>query len=127
MAGRARGDRGDVSVQVVVLTPVLLLLVLVSVQAALWYHAAQLADNAAADGASAAARHGADADAGTAALTGFVLDAGGRLVAGGVTSDGVVMTATATVHVAHVLPGWPDAVTRHASAPIERITTGVGT
>ena len=47
------------SLQVVLLTPLLLLLVLVSVQAALWYHAVQLADSAAADGASAAARYGA--------------------------------------------------------------------
>jgi Flp pilus assembly protein TadG len=126
MRGHGRGERGDVSLQVVLLTPLLLLLVLVSVQAALWYHAAQLADSAAADGASAAARYGAGPGAGTAALAHFVLDAGGRLVTSAVTGDGTAMVASATVHVPHLLPGWPEVVTRRASAPIERLTPAVG-
>lgn len=126
MTRRGRRDRGEVSLQVVLLTPVLLLLVLVSVQAALWYHAVQLADNAAADGASAAARYAAGIDAGSAALAGFVADAGGHLVAGAVTGDGTVMTATATVRVPHLLPGWPDTVTRQATAPVERLTVEAG-
>ena len=124
--GRGRRNRGDVSLQVVLLTPLLLLLVLLSVQAALWYHAAQLADSAAADGAAAAARYGAGPATGTAAVAAFVTDAGGRLVASGVSGNGTTMVATATVHVPHVLPGWPDAVTRQASAPIERLTSAVG-
>jgi Flp pilus assembly protein TadG len=118
-----RCDRGEVSLQVVVLTPVLLLLVLVVVQAALWYHAAQVADNAAGDGASTAARRGASAALGSAAVADFVADAGGRLVEAHVSADGTTMVATATVHVPHVIPGWPDTVTRHATAPIERITS----
>ena len=121
-----RGDRGDVSLQVVLLTPLLLLLVLVSVQTALWYHAAQLAGSAAADGASAAARYGAGAGVGDAALAAFVTDAGGRLVSSGVHGEGTAMVATVTVHVPRVLPGWPDVVTRRASAPIERLTPAVG-
>jgi Flp pilus assembly protein TadG len=117
----ARGDRGEVSLQVVLLTPVALLLVLVSVQTALWYHAAQLADNAAADGAAAAARHGADAGVGRTAVVDFVREAGGRLVAADVSGDGVQMVASATIHVPGVLPGWPDSVTRRATAPVERL------
>ena len=122
MARRRPADRGEVTLQVVVLTPVLLLLVLVSVQAALWYHAAQLADNAAGDGAAAAARHGTGAITGPAALADFVADAGGSLVAGTVDGDGHVVTAVATVRVPHLLPGWPTAVTRRATAPVERLT-----
>ena len=106
----------------VLLTQVVLLLVLVSVQAALWYHAAQLADSAAADGAAAAARFAAGTGAGEAAIAEFVADAGGQLVAAGVSADGTAMVATVTVHVPHVVPGWPDVVTRRASAPIERLT-----
>ena len=109
--------------QVVLLTPVVLLLVLVVVQAALWYHAAQVADNAAGDGASTAARQGAGPAAGPAAAADFVSDAGGRLVQAHVSADGTTMVATATVHVPHVLPGWPDTVTRRAVAPIERLTS----
>jgi Flp pilus assembly protein TadG len=117
-----RDDRGDVSLQVVLLTPVVLLLVLVSVQAALWYHAVQLADNAAADGAASAARRGADAAAGTAAVAEFVREAGGRLLATEVVNDGNEMVVSATIHVPSVVPGWPDAVTRRATAPVERLT-----
>jgi hypothetical protein len=120
---RPRRDRGEVSVQVVLLTPVLLLLVLVVVQAALWYHAAQVADNAAADGAATAARLGAGAAAGSAAAAGFVSEAGSQLVEAHVAADGTTMVATATVHVPHVLPGWPDTVTRRSAAPIERLTS----
>jgi Flp pilus assembly protein TadG len=123
---RRRRDRGEVNVQVVLLTPVVLLLVMVVVQAALWYHAAQLADNAAADGAAAAARYGADAAAGSGALARFVSDAGGRLLVANVSADGNTIVAAATVHVPHVVPGWPDTVTRRATAPIERITSVVG-
>jgi Flp pilus assembly protein TadG len=121
MRSRPTRDRGEVSLQVVLLTPVLLVLVLVVVQAALWYHAAQLAENAASDGASAAARRGAGVAVGHGALTDFVADAGGGLVGGGVGVDATDMVATATVHVPHVLPGWPDTVTRTARAPIERL------
>jgi Flp pilus assembly protein TadG len=117
-----RDDRAEVSLQVVLLTPVVLLLVLVSVQAALWYHAVQLADSAAADGAATAARQGADASAGTTAVVEFVREAGGRLVASDIASDGSEIVASATIHVPGVVPGWPDSVTRRATAPIERLT-----
>jgi len=120
---RRHRESGEVSVQVVLLTPVVLLLVLVVVQAALWYHAVQVADNAAADGASTAARRGAGVDAGSAAVADFVSDAGGRLLVARVSADGTEMIATATLHVAHVIPGWPDIVTRRATAPIERLTS----
>ncbi len=120
---RRRGDKGEVSLQVVLLTPVVLLLVMVVVQSALWYHTAQLAENAAADAASTAARYGAGPAAGPDAAAGFVADAGGQLVVASVSADGTEMIATATVHVPHVVPGWPDTVTRRATAPIERITS----
>ena len=117
-----RGDRGEVALQVVLLTPLVLLLVLVSVQAALWYHAAQLADSAAADGAAAAARYAAGDRCRVGRHRPVRGRAGGRLVSAGVSADGTAMVATVAVHVPHVVPGWPDAVTRRASAPIERLT-----
>jgi Flp pilus assembly protein TadG len=116
------GDRGEVSLQIVLLTPLVLLLVLVSVQAALWYHAAEVADSAAADGAAAAARYAAGTGTGTAAVAQFVAESGGRLVSASISADGTAMVATVAVHVPTVVPGWPDTVTRRASAPIERLT-----
>ena len=126
MRTRAGNDRGEVSLQVVLLTPVVLLLVLASVQAALWYHAAQIADSAAADGAQAAARYGAGPSDGSVALAALVADAGGSLVRGDVAAVGERMVASATVRVAGVLPGWPVTVTRRAEVPIERLTPGGG-
>jgi Flp pilus assembly protein TadG len=122
MRPRPRRDRGEVGLQVVLLTPVLLVLVLVVVQTALWYHAAQLAENAASDGAAAAARHGAGTAVGTSALSQLVADAGAALIGGRVDVEETAMVATATVHVPHVLPGWPGTVTRQARSPIERLT-----
>jgi Flp pilus assembly protein TadG len=122
MARRCSCDRGEVALQVVLLTPIVLLLVLMSVQAALWYHAAELADSAAADGAAAAARYAAGTGAGSAAIAQFVAESGGRLVSATVSADGTAMVATVAVHVPRVVPGWPDTVTRRASAPIERLT-----
>jgi Flp pilus assembly protein TadG len=121
---RRRGDGGEVSLQVVLLTPVLLLLVLVVAQAALWYNAVQLADNAASDGASAAARRGAGADAGVQEAMDMVThDAGGRLAGVPVVRVGPTdVVATVSVHVPHVIPGWPSSVTRTAHAPRERLT-----
>jgi Flp pilus assembly protein TadG len=121
-ATRIERDSGEVALQVVLLTPLVLLLVLVSVQASLWYHAAQLADSAATDGASAAARFGAGTGAGEAAVARFVADAGGQLMSVALSVEGTTMVATVTVHVPGVVPGWPDVVTRRASAPIERLT-----
>ena len=121
-SGNAGADRGEVSLQVVLLAPALLLLLLVVVQAALWFHAVQVAESAASDGASAAAHLAAGAGVGQAALADLVADAGARLNSGGVSRTETDMVATATVHVPHVLPWWPESVTRTARAPIERLT-----
>jgi Flp pilus assembly protein TadG len=118
---RATRDGGEVSLQTVLLTPVLLALVLVVVQAALWLHAVQIADNAAADGADAARRYLAtDAD-GVAAASDFVTGSRSQL-AGPPTvqrlGDRVVVDVV--VRVPAIVPGWATSVHRSASGPIEQ-------
>jgi hypothetical protein len=93
---------------------------------ALWYHAAQAADSAAADGAAAAARFGGGTGVGAAAVARFAAEAGVRLEAERVEGEGIDMVASATVRVPHVLPFWPSTVTRSARAPVERLTEVAG-
>ncbi len=108
--------------QTVIVTPVLLSCVLLVVQVALWFHSAQLADHAAADGAAAAARYGATDRDGSAAAQALVADAGARLLAVPAVErgDGAV-AVTVRVRVPRVVPGWPTEVQRRAAEPLERI------
>jgi Flp pilus assembly protein TadG len=62
--GVSGNERGAATVEAVVVFPVLLLLVMVVFQFALWYHASALATAAAQDGARAARAEGATAQAG---------------------------------------------------------------
>lgn len=65
-----RGESGSVSVQLVVATPLLLLMIMLVVQFALWQHAVHVADAAAREGVTAARLHGGTDMAGqTAAQT----------------------------------------------------------
>lgn len=61
-----RRERGAVSAELVVATPLLLLLVLAVVQFALWQHAVHVADAAAQEGARSARLEGGSAAAGQA-------------------------------------------------------------
>lgn len=72
-----RGDRGSVSVELVIATPLLLMMLLAIVQFALWSHATHIAQAAASQGLAAARVHGATAAAGRAGAQ-RVLDELGR-------------------------------------------------
>lgn len=82
-AGSARlrrllhGDRGSVSAELVIATPLLLLMVLAIVQFALWSHATHIAQAAASQGLAAARVQNATAAQGTAGAR-HVLDQLGR-------------------------------------------------
>jgi hypothetical protein len=116
-----RDERGDVSAQLVLLTPLLLFLVMVVVQLALWLHASNVGAAVAARGASAAAVAGASAGDGESAAVVFAQEAGIQLASAPVVerrSD--VVTARVEVRLARLLPGLPGTVTRVAAAPVER-------
>jgi Flp pilus assembly protein TadG len=48
-----RGERGDASVEIVIAVPVLLLMIMLVIQAGLWFHGSQLAEAAAQEGVQA--------------------------------------------------------------------------
>lgn len=83
-----RGERGSVSAELVIATPLLLLMLLVIVQFALWSHATHIAQAAASQGLAAARAQNGSAAAGTSSAR-QLLDqlAGGPLAGSAVTSD----------------------------------------
>lgn len=120
------GDRGAVSAELVIATPLLLVLLLAIVQFALWSHATHVAQAAAAHGLAAARAHHATATAGTTAAEHYLDHLGpGPLDAPHVhtTRD----TDTAAVHISgHVVPVIPFLrlpVQAHAHGPVERFTS----
>lgn len=114
-------DRGDASAQLVIVTPLLVLLILLGVQATIYFHAANVAAAAAAQGAAAASPRSAGGSAGSAAAAAIVADLGATTaVATDVAvSDGLVRV-TVTIEVNRILPFFPSSVSRTAVEPTER-------
>jgi hypothetical protein len=106
--------------QLVLVTPVLLLAVLLVVQLALWMHAAQVADAAAAKGAAAAALRSGTAADGVQAASVVVTQAGSVLAAPPRATRGTTATVEVRVRLTRIVPGLPSVVTRRAVAPVER-------
>ncbi len=75
----AGSESGVATLEAVLVFPVLLLLVMFSIQVALWYHAAALADAAAQDGVRVSRVEGASAAAGSARAN-QLLDQAGRTI-----------------------------------------------
>lgn len=116
-------DRGEATVETVLVLPALLLVLLVGLQIAVRHHAANVATGAAARAAAVSAASAGDDVASSArrAAEDFVTNAGGRLSSVPEVSRGVETTSVAvTVHVPRLLPWVSDRVTRTAVEPIER-------
>ncbi|MGH9014011.1 MAG: TadE/TadG family type IV pilus assembly protein [Acidimicrobiia bacterium] len=76
-----RGDQGGASVELVLVTPLVMLLIAVAIQFALYYHASNIATAAAQDGVRAAqVEHGSGADG--AARARVVADRAGSVLEG---------------------------------------------
>jgi Flp pilus assembly protein TadG len=124
-------ERGSVSLELVVVFPVVLLIIFGVVQGALYYHARNVALAAAQEGARAAgAEHGTEAAGGAAAWS-FLTQAGGAQVMTqlDVTPHRTATAATVTVtgRAISVLPGIPGfTVTQTADRPVERFTSSAG-
>ena len=123
---RMSGERGAASVELAVTFPVVLLLVMTLIQAALWFHARSIALGAAQEGArEGRVQPASTARAGTAAedfleqtasdlLTGRTVT-----VAGSPTSIEVTVTGT-SLSLFPGLSGW--SITQSAIGPVERPT-----
>ncbi|QCX27712.1 TadE family protein [Nocardioides jishulii] len=126
---RGRGEKGSVSIELVILMPALFALMFLGMQAALHYQARTVAIAAAQQGARAVgAEHGRESD-GVHAADDFIVEAGGADVLTG-TSTSASRTATrATVTVTgfslSVIPGWKVRITQTASVPVEHLTAPI--
>ena len=127
-SGPNRRDRGSTSLELTVLFPALLLLIALAVQAAMYYHARNLALAAAEEGARAGrGLSGTDAG-GVRRAREFLTDAGGDVLTGiDVTAAGSTPTAVriqVSGDVLSLLPGVRlPLIAQEAAGPRERFTS----
>lgn len=123
---RRRNERGSVTIQMVILMPALFLVMFLGLQAALHYHAREVALAAAQEGAREAGSETGTRDSGVATVNTFLQDAGGAdvMTSTSVSASRTANTATVTVtgKSLSVIPGWHVTVTQSASVPVERLT-----
>ncbi len=122
MAKRQRtAEDGLTSTELAVIMPVLIALILVPFQVALWWHADQIADAAAREAVDAAQVAGATEQDGIAAAQWFI-GAAGNITEPQVTVTRTVDTVTVEVtgRAPRLVPGFDWQVTAHATGPIER-------
>lgn len=117
---RARGDGGEATTQLVLLTPLILLLVMLVVQVALASYVAHIAEAAAARGADAAAVTGGTPLAGAIAVDEFLDGVATPAESPVITRDAVMARAEVTLRVPHIVPFFPTAIARVATTPVER-------
>jgi hypothetical protein len=121
VTARTSSERGLTSTELAVVMPVLIALVLVPFQMALWWHARQIADAAATEAVDAAQVATATETDGLRAAQWF-FDAAGNLTDPEVTivRTAEVVTVEVTGSAPRLLPGFDWDVTATASGPIER-------
>lgn len=122
--GRPRGQRGSLSIQMVVLMPTLFTIAFTGLQAGLYFYGRSAAMSAATTGARAAAADGGSLTGCHAAAAGFLANLGDVL-----TSPRIECAATATTVTVRVagttlsaIPGWTPQVEQVAFQQAERIT-----
>lgn len=120
-------ERGSITLETVIVLPLALLAVLLAINAALWYHARNVALAAAQEGVRAGRAYGANpGQAGTTALS-FARTTGDGILTSPTVDTGGTTTDTIVVHVkghaVSLIPGLHLAINQVARGPIERFTT----
>ncbi len=118
---RRKAEDGLTSTELAVIMPVLIMLILVPFQVALWWHADQIADAAAREAVDAAQVVTATEEDGIRAAEWF-LDAAGNITEPQVTVTRTTETVSVEVtgRAPRLLPGFDWQVTARAAGPIER-------
>lgn len=122
-----RGDRGAVSLEVVVLFPAALLLVFGALQAALWYHATTVATAAAAAGVNVGRAEDGTVASAVEATRSVLQRSGGPAVldqaAATGTRSATSMSVTVTGSAPQLIPGlFSAAVDQTVTGAVERVT-----
>ncbi len=118
---RATDERGETSIEHVLLVPAMFLICLLAVQAALWFHAGNVAESAASRAALAGAGRDGTVGAAHAVARHEVAANGGTLVADPrVERSLTAVVVHVEVTVPRLVPFVPASVRRSASAAAER-------
>ena len=118
-----RPERGDATVEIVLATPVLLLLIMTVIQFGLWYHASHVAQAAAQEGARAARIDTGTAEAGRTRAAEFMASAAPTLVDAvhvDASRDDDTARVEVTGAVRSLVPGLTLRVEGDAESPVER-------
>jgi Flp pilus assembly protein TadG len=130
MRRRATADEGSITLETVIAFPVAMLAVLLTINAALWYHARNTALAAAQEGVRAGRAYGANlTQANTTAMSFARTTGDGFLLRPSADTDG----SSTTVIVVHVrgeavslIPGLHLGISQLARGPVERFTVPTG-
>ena len=120
-------DKGETSAQVVLVVPVIILVLMLAIQAGLYFHTSNVAGAAAAQGATAASSVNITSSVavqlGQSSANNFVTAAGAQLFATPlvVVSAGMV-SVTVQVKVPRIIPFFSSSVGRSVIEPLERFT-----
>ncbi len=120
-------DKGETSAQVVLVVPVIILILMLAIQAGLYFHTSNVAGAAAAQGATAASSVNMTSSVavqqGQSSASNFVKAAGAQLFATPlvVVSAGMV-SVTVQVKVPRIIPFFSSSVGRSVIEPLERFT-----
>jgi Flp pilus assembly protein TadG len=120
---KPRAEQGSAAVELVLLTPLLMVCVLVVVQFALWQHARHVLVAAAQEGARAARAQSATAEDGRHRAQDYIARIGPDLVTAPVIEvDRSVDVVTVRIRgqAVNILPGLPLSVTATSAGPVER-------
>jgi Flp pilus assembly protein TadG len=120
---RDRKDSGALTLSYVIVFPAILLVILVIVQASLYYMADNLAIAAARQGADAAREYNSTDEAGSAAATALISQDGSGMLASAhavASRTGTTVTVTVTGQAWSVVPGLQTTVRETVQEPIER-------
>ena len=120
-----RADSGASTVEAAVLMPVVILLTLVSIQTAIWYHGHTVVLAAAQAAGQDAASAGGTVETGKATAEGFLERIGGNDLHGAridVTATDETVTVVITAQTTSLVPGWRPRVKATTQTPVERWT-----
>ena len=122
---RARDDRGAGTAELVIAVPLLMLLILLIVQFAIWEHAEDIAHASAEEALAAARVQGGTAAAGQQQAAQLISQVGSSVLTGPqvavtMTAADVTVTVTGTAERVVPFPGLSFAVTATVTGPVER-------
>ncbi|MEY9861362.1 Flp pilus assembly protein TadG [Catenulispora sp. GAS73] len=127
LAGRVRrlredGERGAVTTELVIATPLLLLLVLAVIQFGLIWHAEQVAQTAASQAVNAGRAQNTSGAVGQSRGEQILSQLGSGVLTGksiSVSRGAGQVTADVSGQVESIIPGWHPSIHAHAAAPVE--------